>query len=71
MSIDNNDNIKHDSDDSLDSSPEGEPTSTGGLHDGNTNNAQDSQPIKRKGGRKPVRTLSSIKRDPEMSRASI
>lgn len=61
MSIDNNDNIKHhDSDDSLDSGGEGDPQSAGGSGHGGANgsNGQDSQPIKRKGGRKPIYATS-------------
>ncbi|KIH90571.1 hypothetical protein SPBR_00455 [Sporothrix brasiliensis 5110] len=67
MSIDNNDNIKHDDSDSLDSGAEGEPLSAGGdngdngangANGANGNNAQDSQPIKRKGGRKPIYATS-------------
>ncbi|OAA58621.1 bzip transcription factor [Niveomyces insectorum RCEF 264] len=58
MSIDKNDSIKHDSDDSLESSPEAEPTSAG-RHDGSpNNNPLDNQPIKRKGGRKPIYATS-------------
>jgi hypothetical protein len=45
MSIDNNDPIKEDSDESLGSSPEAEQP---------TQNAQENQQPKRKGGRKPV-----------------
>ncbi len=59
MSIDKHD-IKNDSDESLDSGPENEPTSAGGSHDNVNSNAQDSQPAKRKGGRKPVRVLLSV-----------
>ena len=55
MSIDKNDNIKHDSDDSLDSGGEGDMPLNGGGLDSSMGNAQD-QPIKRKGGRKPVRS---------------
>ncbi|CAK7215581.1 hypothetical protein SBRCBS47491_002529 [Sporothrix bragantina] len=57
MSIDNND-IKHDSDDSLDSGAEGDGTNAGGAHGSNGGNAQDNQPIKRKGGRKPIYATS-------------
>ncbi len=51
MSIDKTDPIKEDSEDSMGSSPEGEeapPTNR-------NNNPQETQPPKRKGGRKPVR----------------
>ncbi|CAK7202139.1 hypothetical protein SEUCBS139899_004859 [Sporothrix eucalyptigena] len=57
MSIDNND-IKHDSDDSLESGAENDGTNAGGVHGGNGSNAQDNQPIKRKGGRKPIYATS-------------
>ncbi|EPE10470.1 bzip transcription factor [Ophiostoma piceae UAMH 11346] len=57
MSIDKNDHIKHDSDDSLDSGGEGDMPLTGGGLDGGMGNAQD-QPIKRKGGRKPIYATS-------------
>ncbi|CAK7217820.1 hypothetical protein SCUCBS95973_003275 [Sporothrix curviconia] len=56
MSIDNND-IKHDSDDSLDSGAEGDGTNAG-AHGSNGGSAQDNQPIKRKGGRKPIYATS-------------
>jgi hypothetical protein len=48
MSIDKNDPVKDDSgEDSMGSSPDAEQGT-------NANNAQDNQPAKRKGGRKPV-----------------
>jgi len=52
MSIDKKDPSKDDSEDSMGSSPEGEPASA-------SNNTQE-QPAKRKGGRKPVRHVLMI-----------
>ncbi|EFX00723.1 bzip transcription factor [Grosmannia clavigera kw1407] len=56
MSMDKNDNIKHDSDDSLDSGDEGMQAPNGSNHA--ASNSQDGQPVKRKGGRKPIYATS-------------